>query len=343
VADDQEIRRQITDAIIAAEVKMEFSVCLHPTNTEEQKEKFLAEEIEEPIFTYKKSQLTPVSFPDFVVHSEIDALYRDRMGHTKGLALLLQLVEQDREFSALSQVLFPVKEIGNMPPEKEESAEEPSIDAKEIVSAFREALDTCEVQGWTVEVVDECSSRMFVNQWAKKVAVRADVHVTKEELAALTRHEIGVHVLRAAHGARQEEPLLSVGTLHGRLVEEGVACSIENTKAHRRIYERHLAVETALTHSFRETWQELCKSGCDADEAWTHTLRVKRGLTDGASRGAFTRDAVYAQGYEEIQQFVAGNGDMASLLSAPIHPDEIELLTKEANMQTFPLPVLLKQ
>ena len=114
MADDQEIRRQITDAIIAAEVKMEFSVCLHPTNTEEQKEKFLAEEIEEPIFTYKKSQLPPVSFPDFVVHSEIDALYRDRMGHTKGLALLLQLVEQDREFSALSQVLFPVKEIGKL-------------------------------------------------------------------------------------------------------------------------------------------------------------------------------------------------------------------------------------
>lgn len=340
MAISQEVRNQIVDAIITAEAEMEFSTHLHPTNAQEQKEGFLSEIIEEPIFTYREQKMPSVSAPDFLVESEIDALYRDRLGHTRGMALLLQLVGQDKEFSALSQILFPVTDIGS-PTALEEDMEEPSIAAEEIAEAFREALMKCDLKGWTVEVVEHCSSRMFVNQWEKKIAVRTDVLATKKELAALTRHEVGVHVLRYARGAMQSEPLLQVGTLLGRLVEEGVACFAENPKGHPRLYERHMAVQAALSHSFRETWRALCEHGCSPEESWTHTLRVKRGLTDGASRGAFTRDALYAQGLEIIRSYIESGGKLDPLLSAPIHPEEVSLLAEEAEMQVFPLPVLL--
>jgi len=326
---------------VDAEAHMEFSVCLHPSNEREQREKFFAGEIQEPLFTYKDQHVLAPEFPDFMVEHETDALYRDRIGHTKGVALLLQLVGQDDEFSQLSQVLFPVTEVSDMPT-GESPLEEGNVDANAVIAAFQVAMKECAAEGWTLEIVEDCSSRMYVNQWSKKVAVRSDVLISEEELPALVRHEIGVHVLRSERGRAQKEPILHVGTLRGRLVEEGVACYIENPQGHPRIFQRHLAVRTALNHSFRETWQLLCDEGCTKEDAWTHTLRVKRGLKDGTSHGAFTKDAVYAQGYEEIRTYIEEGGEFAPLLSAPIHPSEIELLISQADMEVFPIPALLE-
>ena len=335
-------KQQIVDAIIATEAQLEFSTALHPLNEKEQREKFLSGEVDEPSFTYKENSVmvSPTNhdtiFPEFEVQTEMDSLYRDRMGLSKGLTLLLELVGSDREFSAFSEILYPVTDVGE-PPSLQKDTETPSIPAEKIAETFRGALASLNLEDWTVEIVDACSSRLFVNQWAKKVVVRSNVSVTKKELSDLTRHEIGVHVLRYAQGSKQSEPLLSVGTLLGRIIEEGVACYIENPAGHPRIYERHLAVQTALGHSFRETWQALQENGCTPEEAWTHTLRVKRGLADGASHGAFTRDALYAQGYEEIRRYVEKRGDLTPLLSAPIHPEEIDMLKGEANLHIFDL------
>ena len=341
MADDQQIRQQIVDAIIKAEAQMEFSTYLHPANEKEQKEKFLTNEIENPVFTYGDSQIPSLSFPDFEVKSEIDSLYRDRMGYASGMGFLMQLIRQDEDFSALSQVLFPVSGIEGLSVTKKEPSKS-FVTAEQIADTFRKTLEECELKDWSVELLDECSSRVFVNQWSKKVVIRSNVKLTEDELESLIRHEIGVHVLRYARGSMQNEPLLSVGTLLGRLIEEGVACYLENPEGHPRLFLRHFAVETALNNSFRETWKLLLEKGCDEEEAWTHVLRVKRGLSDGASHGAFTKDASYAQGYEEIKRYAESGGDFAPLLSAPIHPEEVELLKTEAKMEIYPLPDLLK-
>ncbi|HLD32748.1 MAG TPA: tyrosine/phenylalanine carboxypeptidase domain-containing protein [Candidatus Peribacteraceae bacterium] len=335
-----EDRRSIAQAVIAAEKQMEFSVMLHPANAAEQREKFLSGAIEEPIFAYGACVVPAMNFPEITMGTELEALYRDRIGQTRGLALLLRLVGHDSEFSALGQVLFPVTEVENPPPFSKEK-EELSIGAEEIMRTFQEALVACGIEGWEVKLERHCSSRMFVNQWEKKIAVRADVRITPKELSALTRHEIGVHVVRYAHGCMQREPLLHVGTSRGRLVEEGVACFAEHPDGHPRLYERHFAVQMALEHSFRETWQALCEYGCSPEDAWVHTLRVKRGLTDGASHGAFTRDALYAQGFETVRAYISGGGRLDSLLSAPVHPEEIPFFVEEAGMEVFPILPLL--
>jgi len=329
-------KRQITDAIIQLESHLEFSTALHPVNTEEQKSQFLSGEIQEPSFVYAQQGVSDIAFPDVAVETELDALYRDRIGFTKSLVLLLGLIGSDQEFSSLSQVLFSVGHIGKEPVLLKKK-EEATVSAEQVVQTFRQALLSCNLTDWKVETSHACSSRLFVNQWTKKVVVREDVSLTTEELSTLTRHEIGVHVLRYARGSAQQEPLLRVGTLLGRLGEEGVACYVENPQGHSRWYLRHLSVQTALSHSFRETWQVLQESGCSPEEAWVHTLRVKRGLADGASHGAFTRDTLYAQGYEEILHYVQGGGDLAPLLSAPIHHQEVELLKREAHLHIFPL------
>lgn len=337
-----ETKRQIAEAVAAAEAQMEFSTVLHPTNEKEQREQFVSGTIEEPTFTYRKPRIPMVEIPDFSRESKLDALYRDRVGLTKSTALLLESVGDDEKFSALSQSLFPVKEVGGSTSSKTAQDDSSSIDPKRIVRAFEEALESCGISDWTAELTGECSSRMFVNQWTRKVFIRSDISVTEGELATLLRHEIGVHVLRFARGSKQREPLLHIGTFRGRLIEEGVACYIENSHGHPRWYRRHRAVETALHHSFRETWQTLRDEGCNPEEAWTHTLRAKRGLSNGASHGAFTRDALYAQGYEEVCRFVDGGGDLLPMLSAPIHHEEAEFLRKEAQMNIFPLPDLLR-
>lgn len=322
---------------------MELSIVLHPLNAAEQRVKFLAGECSEPEFIYRKGSGRIGTFPEFAVDDEVASLYRDRIAHTKGLALLISLAGEDEEFSALSQVLFPVIPLkGAYDLRSEHVAEEAVVfGAAEVQRACATALAECGIVGWEVGIVDHAGSRMFVNQWARRVAVRADIRVGHVELQGLLRHEIGVHVLRAAHGLAQQEPLLHVGTLKGRMIEEGVACFVENPLGDTRIFLRHLAVSSALSHSFRETWQVLREHGCSAEDAWMHALRAKRGLAHGASHGACTKDALYAQGFEEIRAYAGAGGAMAPLLSAPVHPDEIGFFRAGMAMSVFPLPALL--
>jgi len=322
------MRSTIANAIQEAEKLLDFSTLLHPVNATEQKQKFLSGEIEEPMFTYANVEIPNIAFPTYEEEGEIPDLYRDRMQQVSLLADLLHACGDDENFSALSLQAFPLKEI-TLPEDKsprKPTVGEESLDAATIALRFEEALKQCDCNEWNVEIRDNISARLMVDQWNSVLVVREGVSLNEAQLQGLIRHEVGVHVLRVHNGRKQSEPLLHVGTARGRLIEEGVAITreCENEPLNPRIVMRHKAVMFAQSHSFRETWQMLRDEGYIEEVAWQYALRIKRGLANGSSSGGFTRDAIYAQAYEEMQSYVSSI-DMNALLSAPIHPDEIDI------------------
>ena len=330
------LRRQLVDLIIQYDAQCEFSTALHPLNEKEEKEKFLRGDVRCPTFQYKKPEKLQFNFPNVEVEDEIDQLYVDRIEHTKALGALLQAVGDDEHFTRLSKAAFPVHIISALNVHVEEPATL-TLSTEEIVTAFQDALNSYGLSDWNVEVHADISSRMFVNQWKKIVGIRKGLMLAEEELAGLIRHEIGVHVLRSVNGQKQQEPLLHVGTRNGRLFEEGIACYMENSDGPWRIFLRHHAVCLAQTRCFRDTWNGLVALGLSDEDAWSATLRVKRGLAETCRPGGFTRDALYALAFLDMQKYAKAGGKVEPLLSAPIAPDEIDLL----NMEVFPLPGIL--
>ena len=323
-------KQAIVDLIISYESQLEFSSALHPKNATDQKKAFLAEEIENPTFEYHKVNVPKIHFPELDASEPLSDLYQERMQHMVFLAQLLEAIGDGKKFTAISNQVFPLYELDEKVaveyiqqlPQKTDTL----LTAKDAKQAFERELQQLSLNDWTVEILPDISSRMFVNQWKKLVGVRADIQLTPEELNALTWHEIGVHVLRAANGQKHKEPLFHVGTRKGRLFEEGVACYVENPQGPARIFLRHHAVQLAQTSSFRTVWQNLVEKGVSVEEAWNMTLRVKRGLSGASQPGGFTRDAVYAQAFLEMKEYMEQGGDIAPLLAAPIHPDEIQLV-----------------
>ncbi|MBT3293417.1 DUF1704 domain-containing protein [Candidatus Peregrinibacteria bacterium] len=340
-SDNGETKRQIVDAIIKTEKLCEFSTLLHPTNEQEQKELFLSGAKNEPTFTYKKNIAPDIYIPFCSRESEIGNMYMDRREHVLMELELFKNIGSDKEFTELSLKLFPIHEI-NIVPGKKEKEEEELLSAEGVVFRFKDAIKNLSESDWSLKIRDDLSSRIFVNQWDKKIVIKEGLKLTKTELNELLRHEVGAHILRSIQGGKQSEPILWVGTRRGRLFEEGIACFLEDPNGPERIFLRHFAVMHAQTHSFKETWLELCNKGMSGEDAWAMTLRIKRGLSSGASHGGFTRDAMYAQAFEEAKEYIEKGGDISPLLSAPIHPDEIDILKEKAEMRIFRTPSWLK-
>ena len=322
----------LVDAVKAQEKLIDFSKWLHPTNEQDQKEAFLRGKIENPIFKYQL-----INIPNFIplnvaVDDPIDQLYKDRIQFTEGLTSLLQAIGDDEKFSRISQEVFPYKDL-DYQISIEEKSDNNKIDAEEIRKRFLKELKDLNIEGWTVEIVDNISSRMMVSYPEKAIRIKKGISINNKELEELTHHEIGVHVLRSANGRIQTEPLLHIGTVAGRFFEEGVACFLENPEGPYRIFLRHFAVKIAQNSSFRETYNLLIEKGLSQNEAWSMTLRVKRGLTDTSKLGGFTRDAIYAQAFSEMKEYMKDGGELSLILSAPIHPREIDFLTKHARLR----------
>ncbi|MDA1208969.1 MAG: DUF1704 domain-containing protein [bacterium] len=332
------MRQEIANIIQEAEKHLNFSTLLHPLNADAQKEGFLSDKIEEPTFMYIDAHIPDVEFPVFDDEGSVADLYRERMDHVSLLAGLLKAVGNDAVFTQLSLDVLPIKSI-SLDKRHEKSVimhAEATFDAPMIAERFMQALAQIGCTDWSVEIRNNISSRLTADQWEKLLIIREDVVLSEDALHALIRHEIGVHVLRSINGAKQAEPILHVGTTRGRLIEEGVAIYMERKGGplSSRVQLRHQAVTYAQTHSFRETWQMLREHGCSKEGAWRYTVRVKRGLIHGASHGGFTRDAFYAQGYEEMKRCMANGFNLAAVLSAPIHPEEIDLF----DLEIFALP-----
>ena len=191
--------------------------------------------------------------------------------------------------------------------------------ADEALPQIRAALQAIGAHGWEARIRGDMLARMSVSSKTRRVSLAGGLF-TDDELARLLVHEIACHVARASSGEQQLNPLLAlgIGPQHLRS-EEGAAVWLEDQlgvlgeSARRKYALRVLAVEAALNGSFSDTYAAV-RAHTDAQQAFAITLRVKRGISDTSVAGAYVKDKVYLEGWQELSVLLMQEPRLVPLL-----------------------------
>ncbi len=135
-----------------------------------------------------------------------------------------------------------------------------------------------------------------------QLKIRLPMEYRRRSLQGMLYHEIGTHALRRVNYELQPwyrrknqlgfseylETEEGLATLHSRLPHKYKAAVSQAL--------HYVSISTALNHSFSEVWHTIRPYSESFDQCWVLTLRAKRGLTDTARPGAFTKDILYLDG-----------------------------------------------
>ena len=158
---------------------------------------------------------------------------------------------------------------------------------------------------WSITITPNLSSSIAVDFENYNILLNRNDSFSLQDIKRFQVHEIDTHVLRAENGRRQPNRLFKIGFPNFIETEEGFATYNEkryglldnNTL---KIYAgRVLGVNYALDHDFYSTFVYL-NQFFDKSESLKIVSRVKRGISDTSKKGAFTKDYVYLNGYNDI-------------------------------------------
>ncbi|MFT7615233.1 MAG: hypothetical protein ACI8Y7_000036 [Candidatus Woesearchaeota archaeon] len=223
-----------------------------------------------------------------------------------------------------------------VPPEK--------IDAKSAEKMLKKAFKEMNLK-WKL-VKQQRMASAVISPSTRTLILKKKARFTKRFVERLIVHELGTHALRAENGRLQPYKIFQHGTAHYLATEEGLASYNEemagcSSRSIMRAYAgRVVAVEYALTHSFKETYKYLLKFFA-SKTAKILTLRAKRGLLDTSKPGAFTKDILYLKGYFQIKQFVKKGGDIRQLYIGKICVEDLEEIKTLTSLGVNLKPVFL--
>jgi len=172
----------------------------------------------------------------------------------------------------------------------------------------------------------------------KTIYVNKNRKFSNNDIKRLIVHEIGTHVARAENGRKNHYMLFCIGFPDYLVTEEGLAIYNENragllsNKIIKNYAGRVIAVDLAMKNSFSYAYNSLLEY-FDKNEAWTLTLRAKRGLSDTSKPGAFTKDHLYLKGKYLIEDYVRSGGDIKKLYVGKIGVKHVPLIPKIQNFE----------
>lgn len=146
-------------------------------------------------------------------------------------------------------------------------------------------------------------------------------------------HEICTHIFRAENGRLQPLKIFFHGFPGYLVTEEGLTTYNEEitglltNKTRKNYAGRVIAVDYALSHSFKETFSHL-NNFFNRDTAFKLTLRAKRGTKNPKKSGAYTKDHIYLKGYYLIKNYVKQGGDLKKLYVGKIRIKDLDFIKK---------------
>jgi len=183
---------------------------------------------------------------------------------------------------------------------------------------------------WPVKKKDMLA-RAAVRTKHKALFLKEDAKFSPTVINRLIIHEIGTHIFRAQNGLMQPYKIFSRGFPNYLMTEEGLAVVNEEVLGvlNQRILKiyaaRTIAANMALRKSFNEVYHYLIKFLAPI-QAWRITTRVKRGVSDTALPGAYTKDHLYLKGYNIVKRYLQRNGDIIKLYYGKIGIEHIDML-----------------
>jgi hypothetical protein len=219
-----------------------------------------------------------------------------------------------------------------------------SVGEGEVRAIVGHALTAAGLTDWKCSASPTMSASMDVSADLHEIRVREGERFTRNGIARLLAHEIGVHVFRSASGERQPMTLFRFGLGNYLGTEEGLACYVEELTGivdeldYRRIPLRYYAASLAMSEDFATLYGEL-RRFADHELAFETAARAKRGmrLTDGP--GAHLKDTVYFAGLNQVStHLVKSPEDFSLLWIGKISIDFLALVRDELNAGQLTTP-----
>ncbi len=270
---------------------MSFLTLLIPTNLNEEKAKFFADQ------TYN---------PQFVYAAEIDQKKLNKYG------------KPSEKYLNIAQNILQKSYIGRNESDLF-SMEGPHHTQKEVEEKIQTYLQIHNLEDrfktvWSSSFV----VRTSINQDTIKLRLPCDFR--KEGLLGMLYHEIGTHALKRIN--YEQQPWYKKKEKYGfgeyLKTEEGLA-TLHFLLPHSFKLAfisalDYLTVSKAQNASFVETWNYLGNYVQDPNRRWMITLRKKRGLTDTSMPGGYSKDLLYFEGFVDVYKWLEKNNfDITSL------------------------------
>jgi uncharacterized protein (TIGR02421 family) len=324
--DIKDVDRELFDIV----KNFEILNYINPVNLESEKKLFFRNRCSvNPQFRYKQLIINPFEFKrklyrlsvESIKDINIQILYKNVIDSYADKIDLINSIGTDkftynslRYFGEPSEVdLVNARFLLSCPSLNKNLASE-QITAEEAKSHFEQAVKeygfSCKV-----DIAKNIASKVLVLNAKKTIKLRKNSFYSKESLAALINHEIGVHMLTTINARLQPLKLLRIGMPVNTQTQEGLAILSEylsgclTVNRLRELALRVIAVSKMVNGlDFCQTFSYMKDiSRLDDDAVFYLTARVFRG-------GGFTKDYLYLKGFREILKYFDAGGSVNLLL-----------------------------
>jgi uncharacterized protein (TIGR02421 family) len=188
--------------------------------------------------------------------------------------------------------------------------------SQEFASLVRSELRSRALH-WDVVLAAGMGARFSVLSMQRLVKVNTEAVFGQADWRRFVAHEVDTHIARAENGRRQPLRMFETGVGEYLATEEGLATLVEDergvmsTAQLRRYAGRLLAASMAET-SFSQIVDRL-RMDFEPADCYEIAHRVKRGLSDTAEPGGFTKDLVYLRGRMQLRAYRREGGDLGIL------------------------------
>jgi len=327
---------EIDDYLDKLVQKIELLSYINPTNIEEQKERFFSSKyLTDPVFTYPS-----IDFDKFKLHRELfmlpieriedkvlKQLYEDIIYFYSGLIQCIETIGEGKKFyyNSLRSFGTPTerdvenaKLILHFDAVEPMEAELPRYSLKQTEQLFREYSKKYDFS-YSIGYSDKMSAIAMVLNNVQTLVLNENHIYSDSEIAILTNHEIGVHMVTTMNGLLHPLKIFSHGLPNNVETQEGLAVFAEymsgslTIKRLQKLAYRVIAVDSlAKGYTFSKTFRLLHNTyDLDKETAFYITLRVHRG-------GGFTKDYLYLSGLKNILDYYNDGHDMGMMLTGKV-------------------------
>lgn len=339
-------RQEIDRTICEIDARIHLLAHLRPLNLNEEQERFLANPLHNPQFIYPsydldfkviRQRLSHLLFSD----DAMGVLWAKKCDEMERKLALLEARGDAREFTQRSIALygFPdddmvaqaLQQIRGIP--SSFPLEEETVNAGEAQRIFKQVLADYGLTRWEVELKEGIVADAIAGKEGV-IFIRAGALFSYQRLQGMIAHEIETHVFTAENGRAQPYRLFQRGLADYLATEEGLAVynqdRTEASETEKKYWPASsvIGIEVARKESFAHVYQTVLELGFSRERAWKVALKAKRGLSDTALPGCFTKDGVYFKGHRMILEFIQRGGDPKELYYGKINLNDLSLVKK---------------
>ena len=342
---DDKMIRSIDEKICEIDERIKLLSFLNPRNLDEQKALFLANPEMSPLFSYRECDLDLEQMKRDLkkipeVNHALMPLFREKIGEIEHKLDLIGSVGK-KDFEGFSRMYF-----GVVPATTYQSAVEflqkhrkrvrpdksPELDTKVATATIEGFLKRHKLSHWKVKIKEDTVSDIQVTK-QHSILLKKEATFQENRLEAVLVHEIGTHIFRFENGRLQPFRIFERGTAGYLRTEEGLAIWNQN-QLKLDLGEKFLtpalqvvAIHLAKKMSFADVFQYLRQTyNVSKELAWKLCVKAKRGLIDTALPGAFTKDALYFLGLQDIESFLKKGGDIKDLYVGKITISDLKII-----------------